>query len=160
MDRQKKAHIKCFPFMPPAALAELRGNAETKDLSGLALFYPCPSGGIYIQVEVFHLPDADLPDSSGFFGMHIHEFGNCTRPFDQTGGHDNPANQEHPYHAGDLPPLLSKSGYAWTFFYDGRLTLPEILGKSLIIHHDKDDFTTQPSGNSGMKIGCGVIRNL
>lgn len=160
MNQQTKPGCRRFPFMRPAALANLQGNDENPDLRGLALFYPRPAGGIYIQIEVFHLPDEDLPDSSGFFGLHIHEYGNCTKPFDQTGEHYNPKKQEHPFHAGDLPPLFSKSGYAWSFFYDGRLTLPEIIEKSLIIHNGRDDFTTQPSGSSGMKIGCGVIQKL
>ncbi len=103
-----------------------------------------------------------VPDSqmyvSNFFGMHIHEVGDCTLPFDKTGGHYNPTNASHPEHAGDLPPLLSNNGYAWTAFYTGRLRMDEIIGKSIIIHGMRDDFTTQPAGDSGEKIGCGVIQ--
>ena len=105
-----------------------------------------------MQIEVFQ-----LPDNSGFFGMHIHESGDCTPPFDNTGLHYNPTNQNHPGHAGDLPPLLASNGYAWTAFYDGRLTIPDIIGRSLVIHGMRDDFTTQPAGGSGKKIACGVI---
>ena len=110
--------------------------------------------------KVFHLPDEKLPNSFGFFGMHIHESGNCTHPLDQTGMHYNPDNMQHPDHLGDLPPLLSHSGYAWCEFYDGRLSFADIIQKSLVIHSQKDDFTTQPAGNAGTKIGCGVIRRI
>lgn len=96
-------------------------------------------------------------EASNFYGMHIHEFGDCTPPFDKTGGHYNPYNTEHPEHAGDMPPLMSNNGYAWMSFFDGRFTIEEIIGKSVIIHHMRDNFTTQPSGDSGEKIACGVI---
>ena len=59
-----------------------------------------------------------------------------------------------------FPALLSYKGYARMTFYSGRLTIDEILNRSLIIHESKDDFTTQPSGNSGQKIACGVIKEL
>lgn len=144
----------------PDAIAEIGGNSTNPLLQGTALFYRASTGGIFIQVEVFHLPDESLPASSGFFGMHIHEFGDCTLPFDKTGGHYNPTGQQHPNHAGDLPPLLSNSGYAWMTFYDSRLSISNIIGKSLIIHARRDDFTSQPSGDAGEMIGCGVIEYL
>ena len=87
-------------------------------------------------------------------------FGTCISPFDQVGSHYTPTSQPHPDHAGDLPPLFSTFGYAWTIFYDGRVSINEIIGKSIIIHSNKDDFTPQPSGNSGKKIACGVIQSI
>lgn len=144
----------------PDAAAEIKGNSANPLLKGTAAFYRTTMGGILLQVEVFHLPDENQPGSSDFFGMHIHQFGDCTLPFDKTGDHYNPGNLPHPEHAGDLPPLLSSNGYAWMAFYDGRLSLSEVIGKSLVIHGGRDDFTTQPSGHSGDKIGCGVIEAL
>lgn len=146
--------------MQPAALARIMGNDDNPTLAGIAYFYPAPMCGVYVQVEVFNLPDKDRINRSGFFGMHIHENGNCTKPFSMTGGHYNPDNNAHPDHAGDLPPLLSTSGYAWTIIYDGRVSISDIIDKSLVIHDDKDDFTSQPSGDSGTKIACGVIIRL
>lgn len=140
----------------PAAIANIRGNLGSP-IRGLVTFYNSFMGGILVQVEVFHLPDNNRPDSSGFFGMHIHEIGDCTPPFDKTGAHYNPTKQDHPFHAGDLPPLLSGQGYAWMSFFDSRFSISEIIGKSIIIHEERDDFTTQPSGESGSKIACGVI---
>ena len=55
-------------------------------------------------------------------------------------------------------PLFANQGYAWCAFYDKRIALPEIMGRSVVVHAMPDDFVTQPSGNSGEKIGCGVIR--
>ena len=89
--------------------------------------------------------------------MHIHEFGNCTPPFDKTGNHYNPGGSMHPYHAGDMLPLLGNNGYAWLTFYDERIRIKDIVGKSVVIHGMRDDFTSQPAGDSGEKIGCGVI---
>lgn len=148
--------LQTLSYTRPAALAQIQGDAATP-VFGYALFYNSYINGIIIQVEVFHLPDQNLPNNSGFFGMHIHDIGDCTPPFDQTGSHYNPTNREHPFHSGDLPPLLSNHGYAWTAFCDARFAIPDIIGKSLIIHENRDDFTTQPSGDSGTKIACGVI---
>ncbi len=71
--------------------------------------------------------------------------------------HYNPHNCPHPYHAGDMPPLFGSNGYAFLTFVTSRFTVNEIIGKTVIIHSSPDDFSTQPSGNSGEKIACGVI---
>lgn len=144
----------------PQAIAQIKGNNMNPDLSGTVKFYQTPYGGLLITAEVFHLPVSPDDMSTGFHGMHIHEYGDCTPPFDKTGMHYNPAGQLHPEHAGDLPPLLSNRGYAYSSFYDSRFTIAEIIGKSVIIHSNRDDFTSQPSGDSGDKIGCGTIKQL
>lgn len=155
----------------PQAAAEIHGNADYPSLHGFAHFFETPYSGLLIEIEVYGLPDKaslpapSVPSSSSsnaplFYGMHIHEHGNCTLPFDQTGNHYNPENLPHPNHTGDLPPLLSVNGYAFTIFYDALLTIDAIADRSLIIHAQPDDFTTQPSGNSGAKIGCGVIQTV
>ena len=143
----------------PSAVAIIAGNAENPLLMGNAYFYQVPFGGVLIEIEVCGLPPQTAAEN-GFFGLHIHETGNCTPPFAQTGNHYNPAGQPHPLHAGDLPPLLGNDGYAYSVFYTQRFQLPDILNRSLIIHALPDDFTTQPSGNSGEKIGCGVITEV
>ncbi len=140
----------------PSARAFIRGNREVPGLYGVVTFYETRDGGVIVCAEVFGLPtNGDAPFS--FYGMHIHESGNCLPPFDRTGGHYNPANTAHPNHAGDLPPLQGNRGYAWMCFYTERFKLREILNKSLVIHSMRDDFTSQPAGDSGTKIGCGVI---
>jgi len=141
----------------PDAVAILRGNAEHSDLNGMVRFYALPEEGLLIAVEVTDLPDGDDDDSPFFFAFHIHETGDCSGNFENTGTHYNPENVPHPEHAGDLLPLLSNDGYAWMVFYDSFLTLPMILNRSVVIHSAPDDFTSQPSGNAGEKIACGVI---
>jgi len=135
--------------------ARIVGNNRYPELFGKALFMQMPTGGMVITVEVM-----GLPRERGFLGMHIHEVGDCRKPFDRTGGHYNPTGAAHPMHAGDLPPLLNNDGYAYMSFYDNRLQLNEILGKSIVIHSMRDDFTTQPAGGSGEKIACGVIASM
>ena len=110
-----------------------------------------------MEAEVFGLPDMESQYSSNFYALHIHEMGDCSENFTKTGGHYNPANMLHPGHAGDMIPLMGNQGYAWTAFYDKRFTVPEILGKSVVIHSKRDDFTSQPSKDAGEKIGCGII---
>lgn len=141
----------------PQAIAWVRGGDAYPDISGLVKFYDTPYGGILVEAEVFGLPDISQPGSSDFYAMHIHEFGDCSQNFTKVGGHYNPQHTLHPQHAGDLLPLLSSQGYAWSAFYDKRFLVKDILGRSVIIHAHRDDFTTQPSGDSGAMIACGTI---
>ena len=96
--------------------------------------------------------------------MHIHEgaecYGNNHDPFADAGMHYNPYDCAHPYHAGDLPPLFSAHGIAWEAVLTDRFTVEEIIDRTVIIHAMPDDFKSQPSGNSGEKIACGVIRRV
>lgn len=140
----------------PRAAAWVTGGSAEPQLSGLVKFFDTPYGGVLAEAEIFGLPDAEA--ASGFYAMHIHAHGDCSDDFAHTGDHYNPTGAAHPGHAGDLIPLLSNQGYAWLAFYDKRFTIEDIIGRSVIIHSQPDDFTSQPSGNSGAKIGCGVIR--
>lgn len=140
----------------PDAYANILGSAENPTLQGTVKFYSAGDGTL-VEAIIFGLPH-DTLHSSRFYGFHIHENGNCTQPFDQTGNHYNPTNMPHPDYAGDMPPLLGNQGFAYSIFYTDRFTVKDITGRSVIIHASPDDFTTQPSGNSGIKIGCGVIQ--
>lgn len=142
----------------PEAVAWINGNTANPQLGGLVKFYQTSYGGILVEAEIFGLPNISLPDSSNFYAMHIHETGDCSDNFEKTGAHYNPSLEEHPNHAGDMPPLLGNQGYAFSVFYDKRFTISEILGRAVIIHELPDDFATQPSGNPGGKIGCGEIK--
>lgn len=150
--------IKEIYQTPPEAIALISGNEDNPSLNGIVSFYQSTYVGLLIEAEIFGLPYNTSSVPTEFYAMHIHQFGDCTPPFDKTGEHYNPGNLPHPEHAGDLLPLLGNLGYAWSVFYDERLTLDEIIGRSVIIHRNPDDFTTQPSGNAGEKIGCGQIR--
>ena len=67
-------------------------------------------------------------------------------------------DQVHPKHAGDLPPLMGCQGNAYLAVKTDRFIVHDIIGKTVVIHSDPDDFHTQPAGNAGKKIACGVIR--
>lgn len=142
------------------AVAFIRGSDRYRTVHGRVLFY-ATRAGVILYTEVSGLPTATGPCDSPIFACHIHSGGRCAGTeqdaFADAGTHDNPHDCPHPYHAGDLPPLFSAGGQALSLCLTDRFTLPEILGKTVIIHRSPDDFTTQPSGNSGEKIACGVI---
>lgn len=145
---------------PPEAWAEVRGSRAYPDIMGEVVFYPLWRGTLVIA-SVSGLPAGEKPCGERFFGFHIHEGGRCSGnaedPFADTGQHWNPFGCRHPEHAGDFPPLMENSGYALLMFYTDRFYPEEVEGKTVVIHDMPDDFTSQPSGNSGAKIACGVI---
>lgn len=139
-------------FGRPAARAVLSGGKDAPMLRGAVSFYQRP-GGVLVVADVSGLPRQD-----GFFGFHIHAGSACTgADFADTGSHYDPMGVAHPQHAGDLPPLLGHSDRAYLAVITDRFSIPDILGRTVVIHSGPDDFTTQPAGNAGTKIGCGVI---
>lgn len=144
----------------PDAYADICGGNDCPNICGRAYFYQFSVCGTLVKVEVGNLPLPSNSYFSAFYGMHIHENGNCTPPFDKTGDHFNSGSMPHPMHAGDMPALLGNKGYSFSIFYTERFIVDEILGRSIIIHRMPDDYMTQPSGNSGEKIACGVIQRF
>jgi superoxide dismutase, Cu-Zn family len=106
----------------------------------------------------------------GAHGFHVHEKGDCSAPdAASAGGHFNPTNKPHgnpaspEHHAGDMPALVADASGNASF--QGDLTpmsigggVTDVVGKAVIVHKDADDYTTQPTGNSGARVACGVIR--
>ena len=131
-----------------------------EDISGTVCFYPYQGGTIMIY-EINGLPKSSK-DTGGIYAFHIHEGNACTGdsqdPFADTKGHYNPEKEEHPRHVGDLPPVLSNDGTAWMEIYTGRFYPMDVVGRTIVLHEMPDDFKTQPSGDSGMKIACGEIK--
>lgn len=84
--------------------------------------------------------------------------GNLDDEFADAKSHYNPLKCPHPYHVGDLPVLVENNGYSYMRVFVNKFKVKDIVGKVIIIHDMPDDFTTQPSGNSGGKIACGEIR--
>lgn len=68
--------------------------------------------------------------------------------------------QPHGNHAGDFPVLFSNNGSSRMSFFTSKFKVADIIGRSVIIHESPDDYRTQPAGNSGRKLACGVIRRL
>lgn len=137
----------------PCAKAVIKGHGECSALCGEAWFYS-ENCGVLVEIKVKGLPQSER----GFFALHIHEKGCCKgENLENTGGHLNLKGVPHPEHTGDLPPLLSVKGTAYMAVLTDRFTVRDIMGRSIVIHSDADDFTSQPAGNSGSKLACGVI---
>jgi superoxide dismutase, Cu-Zn family len=151
-----------------AALEEPSATASLVDSTGARVGLATLSdsaGGGRLNLSVTGL-------TPGRHGIHIHESGACTTPdFQSAGGHFNPDAKKHGLqnpegpHAGDLPNLLVEpDGSADTTLAASSALLAEgsasMLGtqrRSLVIHADPDDEKTDPSGNSGARVVCGVI---
>lgn len=144
----------------PYAFAKINGSSEYPDINGIVYFYKA-SSGVLVSIQLNGLPLSDDNCKEPIFAVHIHSGGSCTGnstdPFADALTHYNPDNCAHPYHAGDLPPVFGANGFGFSVCLTNRFSAEEIIGKTIIIHSSPDDFTTQPSGNSGTKIACGVI---
>lgn len=147
----------------PQANALLRGSQEYPTLEAIAYFYQT-NIGVLVAIEAVNLPTTSSPCTNPVFALHLHSGESCTGndvdPFANALTHYNPSNCPHPYHSGDMPPLFGNNGYAFSAFLTDRFTVQEIIGKTLVVHGNRDDFTTQPAGDSGKKIACGVIKKL
>lgn len=145
----------------PQAAANITGSESHPGLSGLVRFYQTKAG-VVVLAEVSGLPHSDHSCEDRIFGFHIHQGTDCggdmDDPFANAMSHYDSHDCGHPHHAGDLPPLFGNGGFALSLFLTHRFSVDEVIGKTVIIHNAPDDFTTQPSGGSGTKIACGVIR--
>lgn len=143
------------------ATANIRGSESYPNIRGTASFFQREEG-VIVSVYISGLPTSNNICEKPVFAMHIHSGGSCTGnesdPFANAMTHYNPKGCPHPYHAGDMPPLFGANGVALSMFLTDRFSVEEIIGKTFIIHSKPDDFTTQPSGNAGEKIACGVIK--
>lgn len=144
----------------PMGVALMQGSDAYPSIGGTVKFYQTAHGTVVVA-EINGLPKGRGVCDAPVFGFHIHDGDACAgmndNPFSEAGMHYNPHACRHPYHAGDLPPLFGVGGVAFLATLTGRLTVEEILGKTVIIHAAPDDFTTDPAGNSGARIACGKI---
>lgn len=150
------------------AFAVVNGSPQYKNIRGIIFFNASP-GGTWVDVEMSGLPKyqqgTEGNSQVGPFGFHIHEGGDCTvgendMPFMGAMGHYNPDNQPHGNHAGDFPVLFSNNGYSRMSFFTDRFKPEDIIGRTVIVHLSPDDYRTQPAGNSGKRIACGIIRRF
>ncbi|MBQ9833094.1 MAG: superoxide dismutase family protein [Clostridia bacterium] len=129
-------------------------------MNGNVLFYKTEKG-VLVFAQIQGLPESSSKCEKSIFAFHIHEGKNCggnmQDPFANALTHYNPQNCSHPFHEGDLPPLFGNNGYALSAVLTDRFSAEEIIGRTVIIHSGKDDFTSQPGGNAGEKIACGQI---
>lgn len=162
------------------AVAELTQGEQTSDrekaIKAYAIINPSPDSECVGVVSFMEVPDgirivADVAGlKPGLHGFHIHEHGDCGgEGMANAGGHYNPTNTPHggpdspldQRHVGDMGNLdANDDGIAHYNRVDKIISLKgdqSIIGKSVIVHADPDDLKTQPTGNAGKKIGCGVI---
>ncbi len=105
----------------------------------------------------------------GEHGFHLHEKGDCSAPdASSAGGHFNPQHHEHAgpksasHHAGDFGNIEVKADGSGTMSLvlkgeDAKIALEDAVGKAIILHEKQDDLKTQPTGNAGGRIACGVV---
>lgn len=155
-----------YPSIRVTAAARIHGGPLAPAISGWVWFFEEPDGtGVWVNVTGLppYRPGTGTEAPIGPHGFHIHEFGNCsvgdpTNPFTAAGEHWNPTNQPHGNHVGDFPVLFSNNGTASMYFFTDKFRVRDIIGRSIIIHQNPDDYRSQPAGNSGKRLACGVIQ--
>lgn len=166
--------VQAPPSPSPTAPAPARGTPASFTTATATLH---DAGGRRVGVVTFadsyagvlvHGTVADL--GLGAHGIHIHAIGKCEPPFTSAGGHFNPRGRQHGYlnpsgpHLGDMPNLTTPAAGPLTFEYllpgvtlKGVNAILDADGASVVIHAGKDDYLTDPAGNSGARAACGVI---
>ena len=161
-DKKRSDHLlHILAAKKAAAVAHIKGDSSHPRLRGTVKFYKLKEG-VMVVAECKGLPIEPGSCTNRVHGFHIHSGGSCcgttANPFAGADGHYNPEACPHPDHAGDMPPLFATgTGQAFGAFLSDRFTIRQIIGKTVVVHANADDFTSQPSGNAGAMIGCGVI---
>ncbi len=147
-----------------AAAAAIEPRSGSK-VTGKATF-AASAGKVTMRVDVTGL-------APGAHAIHLHENGDCSDPEAKAaGGHWNPTKAQHgrwgegAFHHGDIGNLeADAAGKATLTFATDLWTIggdpgTNIVGRSVVVHEKVDDFQTQPTGNAGGRVGCGVIRGM
>jgi len=160
----------CHPETSQPAQKELKraivnmSATNSSGLSGNVLFEETADGMIMMTANIEGI-------SPGAHAIHIHETGDCSAPDGTSaGGHWNPTNEDHGvwggahFHRGDIGNIVADSSNKGTITRTTDLwcidcgdATKNVIGKAIIIHQGPDDFSSQPSGAAGPRIGCGVI---
>jgi Cu-Zn family superoxide dismutase len=158
------------PKPEPAPSPEMAtASADIRDSGGRTLARASATevgDAVRVRIDAAGLP-------AGIYGAHIHTTGNCTPPtFDSAGPHWNPTQRQHGRdnpqgrHLGDLPNLMVGTNGQGSFEFtiagaslgSGPRPILDGDGAAVVVHARADDNRTDPSGNSGTRIGCGTLR--
>lgn len=150
------APVEAPPPPPPKTAITMIQPLGSGQISGQATFTESAAGGVDVQVT--------LQNAAGDHGIHVHEGGECGTDGKAAGPHWNPQSDKHgmigqtPHHAGDLGNIgngsLTMHVAEWTIGDGGP---SDVIGHTLVVHAKKDDLKTDPSGDSGDRVACGVI---
>jgi Cu-Zn family superoxide dismutase len=157
-----------LPYIPGVTLPPPSAGVDLRDTNGRIVgsgVFLQQDDGVRVLLDVKNLPP-------GIKAVHIHEVGRCEAPsFASAGGHFNPTNAQHGFdnprgpHAGDLPNItVDADGQGHLEYTDplvnlrtGPASLLESRGTALVLHEKEDDNRTNPAGDSGARIACGVV---
>ena len=155
------AVLDLVPFSPEQANATIDSTSGS-DVTGTAVFKQ-NGDTVTLTIEIQNA-------APGLHAVHIHEYGDCSSPDGKSaGGHWNPTNTAHgkwgegEFHLGDIGNIMvaedgTGSIELTTDLWEiGTGSILDIVGKGIIVHAGADDFTSQPSGAAGARIGCGSI---
>jgi Cu-Zn family superoxide dismutase len=166
--RESSPGAPAATVVPPASDAHMAAQANLQPVGhggarGIVEFFPDAQGGMTIQARITGLPP-------GEHGLHVHEIGDCSSPDGSAAGehlapekdeHGSPASTHDAHHTGDLGNVTAgDDGTAEQTLHDNELTVNGdhgIVGRAIVVHTNRDDLVTQPSGNSGDPIACGVV---
>lgn len=164
-------------LIPVAALLLAAGHAAAQERQtasaefidtegaavGMATLTDTPEGVLF-EIEVSGLP------GERWLALHVHEVGECDPGdgFQSAGGHYNPTDRAHGYHAedgphaGDMPnQYVGADGTMRAHVFNSFVTLghgeADVIGQSIIIHEGEDDYQSQPTGEAGGRLACAVI---
>lgn len=167
-DSAKIENAAPIPEGTQVAVANLTSTKDSTVNIGSAKFYQLADGKIKMDLEINLKERADSN-----VAVHFHEHGDCGNKGENTHGHWNPTNENHgkwgasAYHSGDIGNIkLDANGHGTISVSTDRWNVgqsepgKDFIGKGIIVHGGTDDYKTQPTGNSGPRIGCGVIIKL
>jgi Cu-Zn family superoxide dismutase len=164
-----RSSLLAVTLLAPALALASPVTSDLRDAAGKAVgtaTFTAAKGGVKVKVKVSGL-------KPGLHGFHVHAAGVCEGPdFKTAAGHFNPAGRQHGldnpmgHHGGDMPNLLvgadgqgeATATLAGVTLGEGDTSLFHAGGTALVLHADADDGKTDPAGNAGARIACGVVR--
>jgi Cu-Zn family superoxide dismutase len=155
------AAAACTSTKLPMGMAMLH-PAGSQTARGMVHFQDAGDQGVEVKVDLTGVP-------AGVHGFHVHETGDCGNNGQNAGGHFNPMNMPHgapdavSHHAGDFGNVTADDkGEVHTTFTTHSISLKDgqsnfVVGKAVVLHGNPDDLASQPAGNAGPRISCGVV---